>query len=179
MSFKLNPIRVRAETYSFQTDMPREHITERLMLREIKYHNMNVGDPFLVQVMASGYDHGEGTGTLLYEADYRVTEKKAVLKTDNPDGHKPHTHDDMEFVIECVDKDGIQWHAFAAAREAEELERLLAGQAATDPPLDRRHVWNIGRRVHEVFSGDEIIFESKDKAEAQAVADGGPIPVVA
>jgi len=176
MSFRLPPIHVVEQAYEVRTDVPREEITDKMLENEVKKQAMSVGDSFMVKCFASGYDHGEGTGVSLYKAPYEVTEKKSLFRTRNPDSAAPQSGIETEYRVERTG----EWYAFAAGREIEEAERLIAACAVTDPPkLSRNRKWNPGRKIHEIWLGDEIIFESSDMVVAKGVEAGGPIPVPA
>ncbi len=202
MSFKLKPqaFNIDSETYCIRTEVPKDAITDAMIAERVRNAGVAVGSIIPVQCFAPGYDRGEGTGTLLYEGSYRVTLKSANLKVIQVDDINSRQVMDVGIAVERVG----EWHAFAAGRALEEADALLAGPLIVREPIREvvtmtapeimealegdtfAREWNPGRRLHEVWRSNPslggrrvVVFESKDKAEAQAVADGGPIPVVA
>jgi len=102
MSFRINPqeFHVRAETYFIRTMVPKDSLEDDMVLGRVKNAGLQAGDRVAVQCFAPGYDAGEGTGVLLYEAEYRVTGKSSALKTYQQNDRESRTVSETDYMIE-------------------------------------------------------------------------------
>ena len=88
-----------------------------------------------------------------------VTEDTESLHTANPEGYQPMT---KTISARKAAQIGDWFYPNGVVDEVEER---------TEVTLDKIVKWNPGRQAHQVIVGNEIVFESKDKAEALKFRD--------
>lgn len=131
---------------SIRTLVPAEALEDgSLLLPRIRGAGFEAGDHITVQVMTDNY------ARLVAEADFVVAsihkERRLVAET-----HRERMSEEVTFTLA---RKGPWW--FAPGQEP---------QPAAAPPVPAEVKWNLGTKTHQVVRGDEMLFESADKAKA-------------
>ena len=149
---------------SIRTRVPKEEITDAMILIEIQRFNLSAGDAVTVQVMSHDYSE------LLHEVEYRVTSLQVAMRTvDTTDSGGTRTFEEQTYGIARI---GDWWDAPMTAKAP--VADAEAGRYIRSAASMRR---NPQTRLFEVIVGTEIMFTTENKELALSVARGdAPIP---
>lgn len=150
-----------ADNPVIRTKCPYDKITSDMVLKRVRNGNLSVGDKVLVQCLS--HDGSK----LLAETDYRVTERRASLKTIELNDRDIRQVEDIFYAVERVS----DWRTFGMLLADAPIVRPGAiSTYAAPPPLTI--TWNVGKRGYDIKAGDEVVGFHADKETAQRMASG-------
>ena len=148
MSLKIlpNELYVREGGAVIKTRCPAELVTDEMVHQRVVAANLDVGDELRVLSM-----NHERTAVLAF-CKYLVVDRRSEMARTELNDRETRQFERISFSILRVD----DWQVTPAGEEA--------GVGGAQAEIK----WNPGTKKHQVFRGDEVVFESSDKAEAEA-----------
>lgn len=163
MAFDISPqeFQMLTDRHQIMTIVPKDEITEEMVIKRLKNARMNVGDQVDLMCMSPQKD------TVLFETTYRIYHLSEVMTRveDNDYNHR-------QVVVTTVKiYQTSPWRATPAGE-------LGVMSPAGDPGAEilLRREWDIKLRAHHVMQGDKIVHTTTDKELAERIVAGEPIP---
>jgi hypothetical protein len=139
-----------ANQFVIRTRVPKSEMTDQMISARCAAVGLKVGDMLTVQC----YNHA--LTELLHEASYRVCEEHREIKVIQLNDRDTKQVNQVSFVVARYSP----WWTSPAGARVEATERELLGSEEGE---EFRVQWNPGKKLHQVYRGEELVAENSDK----------------